>query len=206
MAARVPLADIPENVRERVRQVIDQPTLIGQGPTEVFAGHPGVYTWLLDHPDRGVRAWRRLGAKCTEITDHGEGCFGWTDGYGSEIRWRTVYDTASVRIWYAEGKVRPSLLLPPIPLRIVVLLTHGQRQDGSGRPLLTHQAEAFFQTDSKTAVLVTRMLGASAPRLIEQGLEQVELFFSGLAWYLDHHPERAEKLLADNRGADKMAR
>jgi hypothetical protein len=62
--------------------------------------------------------------------------------------------------------------------------------------MLFHQADVFLQTDSKTAVLMTRMLGASVPRIAEQCLSQLETFFSGLVWYVDHHPERAEKLLA----------
>ena len=56
-----------------------------------------------------------------------------------------------------------------------------------------------MQTDSKTAVLMTKMLGSSAPRIAEQCLSQLETFFSGLVWYIDHHPDRAEKLLAEQR-------
>jgi hypothetical protein len=205
MMARMPLAEMPEDMRERVRQVVEQPTMCGQGPAEVFAGQPTVYAWLLDHPDRGVLAWRRLGAKCTEINAVGRGSFRWTDGCGSDIHWHIVYDAAAVRIWYAEGKFRPSLFLPTMPVRLVVSLRHGQRADGVGGTLIFHQAEAFVQTDSKTAVLATRMLGASAPRLVEQSLEQLQLFFSGLAWYLDHHPERAEQLLAE-KGRAKATR
>jgi hypothetical protein len=46
---------------------------------------------------------------------------------------------------------------------------------------------------------VARLLGPSAPRLAEQYLGQLQLFFSALVWYLDQHPERAAGLLAEDK-------
>jgi hypothetical protein len=195
-AARVPLAELPEGLRARVRQVIEQPTLFSHGPAEAFSGWPALYHWLLDHPDRAVVAWRRLGATCTEISERGAGRFVWKDGQGSEINWQTIHNSPSLRIWYAEGHMRPGLLLPAVPARAVLLLRHGDRPDGPGRTLIFHQADVFLQTDSKTAALLAQMLGPSAAGLAEQGLGQVEMFFSALVWYLGQHPDRAPRLLA----------
>jgi hypothetical protein len=194
-AARVPLAEVPEAVRTRVRQVLERPTLFSHGPAEAFTGRPALYRWLLDHPDRAVVAWRKLGATCTEITDRGRGHFLWKDGQGSEIHWQTIHDGPSLRIWYAEGQMRPGLLLPSLMIRAVLLLRHGDRPDGPGRMLIFHQADVFLQTDSKAATLLTQLLGPSAPCLAEQGLGQVEMFFSALVWYLGQHPDRTERLL-----------
>ncbi|HXG09388.1 MAG TPA: hypothetical protein VNK04_06330, partial [Gemmataceae bacterium] len=60
-----------------------------------------------------------------------------------------------------------------------------------------HQLSLFAHADSRTASLVTRLLGASAPRLAEQYVLQMELFFSALARYLLRHPEQIEPLLSD---------
>src|SRR5437870_10421259 len=83
----VPLQDIPVAFRERLRRITEHPTLRARGPLEVFRGRMDLYHWLLDHPDRGVVAWRRLGAKCGDIDERGAGHFSWTDGQGSEIHW-----------------------------------------------------------------------------------------------------------------------
>jgi hypothetical protein len=202
-AGRVPLEQIPPALRDRVRQVVHQPTLFCPGPAEAFAGRPDLYLWLLDHPDRAMRAWRRLGAKCTEIRDRGDGTFAWCDDQGSAIHWQTVFDDASRRVWYAEGKARPGPLLPSVSVQIVLVLRHGQRPADSEHTLLFHQAEVFVKTDSKAAAVIARILGPSTPRLAAEGLGQLELFFSGLVWYFDQHPERAEQLLADNRASRK---
>ncbi len=195
-ARQVPLDELPACVRENVRHVLEQPTIFSRGPAEEFDGHPELYHWLLDHPDRAARAWQRLGAPCMDITARGEGWFGWTDGQGSDVRWETIYRTADLRIWYAEGAARPGTLLPQVPMRAVVVLHHTERHDSSGRTWLWHQADVFLQTDSKTAALVARLLGPSVPRLAEQGVTQLEMFFSALLGYFERHPERAEKLLS----------
>ena len=201
--ARVPLGELSAVWREKVEHVAKEPTLYARGPAEAFAGQPLLYDWLLDHPDRGVAAWRRLGAKCTEITDSGSGVFIWKDGHGSEVRWQTLYKSKVLRVWFAEGHVRPGPLLPLIPVELVVLLRYGNRPDVPGRTLLFHQSDVFLRADSKTAVLITQFLGASAPRVAEQCLGQLEAFFSGLVWYLDQHPERTRTLLAANQSSSQ---
>jgi hypothetical protein len=183
-------------VRERVRKVVQQPAFSTRGPIEEFTCQPATYHWLMDHPDRAVIAWRRLGAQCTDITDRGNGQCGWTDGAGSDIHWDTVYCGPKLRIWYAEGKVCPGLLLPTLPVQAVVVMRYSEGPEKTERVALRQQAELFMYTDSKAARMVTRLLGESAPRLGEQYVAQLEMFYSALSVYLDRHPEQARRLLA----------
>jgi hypothetical protein len=182
-----------ESLPSAARRIIEQPTLAVAGPVEAFRGSPALYLWLLEHPDQAMKAWRRLGAKGRDICDLGSGRFTWNDGLGTVVRWETVYRDTKKRVWYAEGTSQPTRLLPSVPVRAVVVMHYGITRDGEP-PLLQHQAELFVQTDSRTAQLVTRMLGASAPRMAQQGLGQIELFFSALVGYLARYPEHAAAL------------
>lgn len=184
--AALPMHQLPE----RARHVVEHPTLYCQGPSEVFVGRPMLYYWLLDHPDRGAAAWRRLGAPCLGITERGPGSFGYSDVLGSDVTWQTVHRTGGLRIWYAEGKVRPFLFLPTIPVRAVVVLRHTDAPQPNERTLIRHQVDVYVHADSKTAELVTKMLGSSAPKLAAQSITQMEMFFSALVWYIDRHPEQ----------------
>lgn len=195
LGAEIALDGIPAAYREEVRRVVDKPTLCVQGPPEVFRGQPTLYEWLLDHPEKAVQLWRGLGARCTEVTDLGGNRHGWTDGQGTMLRWETIVRDSGCRVWYAEGASRPTFLLPTIRARAVVILHYGALANRSGRPLIQHQADLFLQIDSRTAAIITRLLGVSGPRLAEQGLGQMQMFFSALVWYLDRHPEKAEGLL-----------
>ena len=191
-AAQVPLEQMTAGVREKVRTVLEHPTLCTHGPAEVFNCQPALYHWFLDHPDRAAVVWRRLGAKCVEMTDRGNGRFGWSDKLGSDVHWDTVYRGPRMRVWHAEGQVRPAPLLPLVLVQAVVVLRYAEGRDSDGKPLLRHQADLLVHTDSKTAALAARVLGASAPRMAEQYVAQVQTFFAALAWRLDRVPAKKE--------------
>lgn len=188
---------LPEAYRDRLRVVLRKPAMHIRGPVETFRCDPEVYHWLLDNPDRAVKAWLRMGAKCLPIRDRGEGQFGCKDDQGNDVHWETVLREPCQQIWYAEGVVRPALLLPLVQVRAVVVVHLVAGHDAKGRAAVRHQAELILHTDSKAAALVTRLLGASAPRLAEQYVGQLQTFFAGLAWYINEHPDRMDALLAE---------
>ena len=197
VAAPVPLDELAPPMRERVRAVLEHPTLSSRGPLEAFHCRPGLYYWLLDHPDLAVRLWRGLGAKCTDIAALGENSFIWKDAQNGEVHWQTVVRSARQRVWYAEGRVKPGVMLPAVPIRAVVVLNHQEGTDGGGKPAVRHQMDLILHTDSRAVSLATRLFGASAPRLAEEYVGQLEMFFGGLAWYLTQHPDKAAALFED---------
>jgi hypothetical protein len=176
--------------------VLERPTLRARGPAESFACQPALYHWLLDHPDLAARLWRCLGAECEDIRAEAADRFAWADRQGGSLRWRTVLDRPDRRVWYAEGSVKASPLLPAVPLRAVAVLRHAQGRDAAGRDVVRHQVELAVHTDSHAAALVARLLGASAPRMAEEYVAQIGVFYSALAWYLNRHPDQATALFA----------
>ena len=44
-----------------------------------------------------------------------------------------VRDAPGQRVWYAEGQVKPSLLLPMVSLKAVLVLDFAEGKDGNGR-------------------------------------------------------------------------
>lgn len=196
-AAPVPLEQLPPPIRERVRSVLEHPTLSSRGPLEAFHCRPALYYWLLDHPDVAMRLWRALGAKCTDIQARGDGSFLWKDAQNGEVHWQTVVRTARQRVWYAEGRVKAGVMLPSVSVRAVVVLNHQEGTDGKGKPAIRHQMDMILHTDSRAVSLATRLFGASAPRLAEEYVAQMEMFFGALAWYLCEHPDKAKPLFQE---------
>jgi hypothetical protein len=191
------LDNLPEAYRRPMSLVLAKPVMRVRGPSETFRCEPMVYQWLLDHPDRAVKAWLRLGAKCVSITDRGNGRFGCKDGQGSDVHWDTVVSDGSKRVWYAEGVVKLGLLLPSVPVQAILVMNIEEGHNRTGQRAVRHQAELIVHTDSKAAALATRILGASAPHVAEQYVGQIEMFFSALAWYIGEHPDRTSELLSE---------
>jgi len=190
----VPLEAIPVGWREQVAKVVQQPTLTAHAGPEEVRGR--FYEWLLEHPDRASLAWRRIGVPCAPITDLGQGRFGWTDGQGTNVSWRAVAKGPDLCIWFAEGQGRMGNLLPVVPAKAVAVLKYIRHLGIDGQPYIMHEVDIYLQTDSKAAALIARLLGPAAPRLAEQGAEQLLLFFAGLSRYIDVHPDEAGPLLA----------
>ena len=182
--------------RDAVGRVMKAPTVSTKYIEEGFPAHPHVYQWMLDHPDRVSLAWGRLQVPCVEITDLGNGKFHWTDETGSELTWQAVGKLADGLVWYATGKVKPAALLPMVPVRAVVVLRHpATAADAAGMATIKPEVSAYIQTDSRAANAILRMLGPAAPKMAEQGAEQLLYFFSGIARYLAKHPEQVQAVL-----------
>src|SRR5687767_573088 len=62
VAPKLGLEGLAGHQRDQVKDVVDKATLFARGPGEAFHCKPEHYYWFLDHPDRAVQAWRRLGA------------------------------------------------------------------------------------------------------------------------------------------------
>jgi hypothetical protein len=193
--AQIPLEELPPPMRDRVRNVLDHPTLTSRGPAEAFCCSPHLYYWLVENPDQAVRLWRGLGAQCMDIRSQGGGRFSWQDPQAGEVHWETVLRGQHQRVWYAEGEVKPAPLLPAATVRAVLVLHHAEGSDGEGKPAVRHQIDLVVHTDSRALALAARLFGATAPRAAEQYLSQIEMFFGALAWYLSENPARAKALL-----------
>ena len=195
----VALEAMPAPTRDTLSKVMKDPTITAVSPPEEFVAQPDMYQWLLDHPDRTAGAWRKLGVAAVEIKPLKDGRFCWKDENGSELVWQNVAQGPTGRVWYAEGKVNPGPLLPTVSVTAVAVLTYADTPRSTGDAVIKHQIEVFLHTDSKTANLITKMLGDGAPRMAAQGSEQLLMFFSGIAKYAHDKPEKAQALLSGGK-------
>jgi len=187
---------VDEKYRDAVAAILKSPTISAKGTEPEFTAHASVYDWLLDRPDRTSTAWQRMSIPCVDIADLGKGQFFWGDANGSEISWQTVGTFEHGRIWFATGKVKPSPLLPSVPVKAVAVL-HAPRGDVAedGTATFKPVVHISIQCESRLAIAAMKMMGSSAPKLAEDGAEQLLFFFSGVARTIARKPERLEPLL-----------
>ena len=199
-AVRVNLSDVVQpEYRDAVMKVVRQPTIATRATAPDVVCTITMYQWLFDHPDRVAMAWQRLKVPAVPIADAGNGQFAWTDENGSEVVWRTVGTFADGRVWYATGRVKPSVATPAIPVKAVAILTHPQKASKDGVAAFSTSVQLYLQSDSKAAALALRLLGPSAPTVAEQGAEQFLEFFNGIADYVQKNPKKADALLAPKK-------
>ena len=184
-----PYDRVAEPLRPRVEAVLKQPTVYARGPIEAFPCQPSVYGWLLDHPHLGFRAWKALGVKCARVEQRDDGTFYGVDPSGSELTCTEVLREPNRRVWFAEGVARPAVIGPSFPLRAVLLLRHHEVIGADGRTGVRHRAEVFAQYDAnRAAKIISQLWNMTDQTVARRAAEQVELFFSGLAWYISENP------------------
>jgi hypothetical protein len=162
----------------------------------MFATKAATYIWLLDNPDKATAIWHLMGAQCAQVTRRPDGLFGWSDGNGSDVKWETVVRAGTQRVWFAEGKVKATMLLPAATVRALIVINHDMEpgQDRAGRERVRHRVDFVLQTDSHLLGMAARLMGHNAPKLAEQFCTQIQTFFGGLAWYLEEDADRAAGL------------
>lgn len=185
---------MPPTSRDIVRRVVQSPTLDAHPPSEEFIAQPQVYYWLLDHPDRVATAWQRLGVPCAKITATGPNQFAWTDELGGVLNWEPFYRGPDGRMWYARGQVKPSPLLPMIPVKAVAVLRCTPALPSVQAVPLRHQADLYILAESKIAGVTSKLLGGTVPKLAEQGTSQLLPFFGKMAQRLADNPHEVEEL------------
>jgi hypothetical protein len=189
------LQDVSPGWRSHVLPIVEKSTVSARGPAETFQCQPEHYEYFLDHPDRAVVAWRRIGAKCVNILPKGPGRYGWTDDHGSEMTWSLIARSPGLRMWYADGKIKPGQVLPAIPGKAVVVLRYQTLRKDDGIITVQQQTDLYVLTDNVTAAIATKLVGGSLTRYAEQGIGNMQTFFSALSWYLERHPDRVDELL-----------
>lgn len=190
---------IPADHRTAVADILRSPTLTAKGTENAFVADPKVYDWLLDHPDRVSLAWQRRQIPCVDIVALPGGKFAWADRSGSELTWQPVARFSDGVVWLASGKVKPGSLVPTVPVKAVAVLHAPRQADESGKSTFRPTLQIYALTDSRAASALLRMAGPAAPRMAEQGAEQLLYYFSGIATYLHDHPKEIETLLAAPR-------
>lgn len=193
-AAQVPVDRVAAGMRDKVAALLKDHALYCRGPVEAFPCRPGVYQWLLDHPQWGFRAWRALGAQCATVEHKEDGWFVGIDPQGSELRWQPVLQEPGRRLWYVEGIGRLAPLTPSVSMKALVSLRYQEVVGVDGRTGIRHRAEVFAQFEEKTIAWLARLTGATADGAAGKAIEQVELFFSGMAWYVSEHPVWAKRV------------
>ncbi|MFQ3650308.1 MAG: hypothetical protein SNJ75_08255 [Gemmataceae bacterium] len=192
----VPPEQLPAEVREAVRLILDAPTLVSKAPAESFLAAPDVYQWLLANPKIAIQLWRLLGAKVSDISEPQPGRYVWRDGQGSEVFWRVIHTAPGVQVWYIEGKAKPNGFLLPAHFRALATLHYRVSQREDGQCSIRHQVQFHLRCDGKAVALAAKLMGASAPRLAEHYLTQLQVFHGGMAWYLCQDKERARRMLS----------
>src|SRR5262249_36563110 len=145
-------------------------------------------------------------AQCAAVEQKEDGWFVGVDPQGSELRWQTVLDEPGRRLWYIEGVGRMAPWTPAVNLKALVILRYQEVIGLDGRVGISHRAELFAQFEEKSIGWLAKLSGITADSAAGKAIDQVELFFSGMAWYASEHPAWAKAVCKPSDAAPTAER
>ncbi len=153
----IPFDQLTAAKREKIRKVIDRPSVYRRLPIQWTATDPKLFTFLVRYPEVVINMWQLMGATNIKFQRTGPYTFEMNDGAGTSSRVELVYGTPKLHVFYAEGFYDGSLLPRRVQGKCVMVLTTGSSEE-QGRLLLSSRLDVFVQADRLGVELLAKTL------------------------------------------------
>jgi hypothetical protein len=174
----IPYDQLTAEARERIKKVVDSPSMFRRMPVNVVDCDPKMYRFLVRYPEVVVNIWQLMGITKVDTTRVGPFLINASDGVGTVTNIELVYGSQDTHVLYCEGHYEGPLFRKPLTGRCVLLLRSGYQQTEQQDWQITSRMDVFLQVDNMAVDAVTRtlhpLLGKSADLNFVQSTEFLE--------------------------------
>ena len=191
---RVPYAEFTPAVRERLRPVLQSPTLFRRLPKIRCEVDSRAYSFFTTHPDVAVSIWRAMGISDMQMRQTGpfEYETDLTDGTQGVVT--VLYRSAETHVVMCEGQFKSPLLAKPIHSVGLMSLQAEFTRDAAGRGFVTHSADVFVLFPSNAVEAVARLISPMSFKMADRNFEEVSLFLRMMDEAMSRQPEWVEQI------------
>jgi hypothetical protein len=186
--AELPLADLTPEARAKAERVVQGLGLFRRLPTLAFDVEPGVYHYLLQHPDVAVSTWRAMEISQFDLKPTGPNVYHADAGDGSvgtiEV-WRSTPDETLI---YCDGAFKSPLVMKPIIARSIMRLrTHVIDAPGAP-PRAECSGEVFVEFPSQTVETIARVISPISYSIADRNFKQLSLYVHLMSQAMTRQP------------------
>ena len=154
----IPFDRIHARVGQKLRKVIEDPTMYRRLPIQIVDADPDLYILLARYPEVIVNMWQLMGVTQLQLERTGDYTMRVVDGAGTTGNLELVYGTQDVHVYYAVGHYEGPLLKQRIVGRCVAVLSTGFTETVRGRIYVSSRLDVFARLDNLAADLVAKTL------------------------------------------------
>ena len=154
----IPFDRIHAPVGQKLRKVIEDPTMYRRLPIQIVDADPDLYILLARYPEVIVNMWQLMGVTQLQLERTGDYTMRVVDGAGTTGNLELVYGTQDVHVYYAVGHYEGPLLKQRIVGRCVAVLSTGFTETDQGRIYVSSRLDVFARLDNPAADLVAKTL------------------------------------------------
>jgi hypothetical protein len=136
----------PEQI-EKVRSVVNKPSLYRRLPTQVIRCDPDLYLFVMNHPEVLANIWQLMGIEDVVLQPTLDGRFLADDGAGTRGKGEFLYRSFDTHLVYAEGSYDGPMFNKAVDGACLVLLKSGYNREPDGNYYVTVRLDLFVRLD-----------------------------------------------------------
>jgi len=190
----IPRDRLTPDALAKVDAVLGDVAIFRRMPIRVVPCDPGMYLFLVRHPDVVVNVWDVLQLSELAMSQTAPGQFAVTDNQGTDGHVEFLYQGSDMHIIYSEGKYDGPLTKKPLTGRSLVVLKTGYVREPDGRYYITSRLDAFVQVDHRGIELLTKTLHPLVGKVADVNFTQTVAFVGSLSKTAEVDPDGMQRL------------
>ena len=177
----IPYDKLDPTAQAKVTSVVKNVSLFRRLPVRAVPCDPGLYVFLVEHPDVVVNIWRLMKVTKMEMEQTGPGLYRYVDHAGSEGTAEFIYSSPDTRLIYTECAYKGPLSAKPTQARGLLILRTGCVLEPDGRYYVTSRLDTFMAVEPGAVELLTKTLHPLFGKIADLNFVQTVGFFGSLS-------------------------
>ncbi len=177
----IPWNSLDEQSRKQVREVVDGKTFVRHMPQQVGYCDPGLYDFLVSHPDVVIELWELLGVTQISLKETGPDQYLLKEGTATTSRVEVLYKSKNLCIVYALGEYEAPLMPRKIKGDVVLVLKSRYGRDKEDRPVVQSDLDAYVRIHNPGAEMLAKVMIPVVGKIADSNFEQTVGFVMNLS-------------------------
>lgn len=203
---RVPFNQLSPQIREQLRDVVENPSYFRRMPTQRIECDPQMFTFLVRRPEVMVNIWEIMGITKVSAKRLDPNSFFANDGVGTTCRCDLVYADTNLHIYYGDGAYDGSMAPREVTGRCVCILRSQPARDERGQEIVTGSMDVFLRMDNLGADLLTRSVGPFVSKTADYNFVETAKFIAQICRVCQSSPHAAYGLAMRLTNVDPQVR
>jgi hypothetical protein len=194
-AASIPMDRLSREMRPRVQNVVNNPSIFRRLPIERIDCDPDLYLFLVRNPEVVVNIWQIMGITGMTLDRIGPDRFRASDGQGTTGVAEFVYHTPELQVIYADGIYDGPMA--PVKLRgqCVLVLKMNYNRQANGHAAVTSRLDAFLHLDNIGVEWIARTLQPLVGKTADRNFGEASSFLMTLSHTAETNPAGVARLI-----------
>jgi hypothetical protein len=199
-ADRIPLDQLTEEHRRRVRTVLQSTGVFRELPTLDFEVEPAVYEFFRAHPDVAVSIWRAMKISQFQMYQTGKEEFEADAGDGSTGIITVMCNHGEHSVVMCEGVYKSPFLSKPIQATALMHIETSYEARADKKTYVRHTGHLFVSFPSQTVDTAAKLISPVSNMIIDRNFQEVSMFLHMMTLAMARQPGWVEQIAGQLEG------